>query len=34
MKSDPWWVYAILIIAALGAAMSLVGRAGQALGWW
>jgi hypothetical protein len=34
MKRDPWWVYAVLIVAALGAAASFVGRLGQAIGWW
>jgi len=34
MRRKPWWFYAILIAAALGAMASIVGRSGQALGWW
>jgi len=32
MKRDPWWVYAIIIAAILGAAASFVGRTWPVLG--
>jgi hypothetical protein len=32
MKRDPWWVYAIIIVAMLGALASAVGRVWMAFG--